>query len=231
MRLRGGVTKYIHRRALAGILPPLVEGRETKAEFSAAYTHLEPALLSAGEGNEVNSDSPLDPRGVAAVHQLYRDTAIDERGHGGIWGIYVTILIITLNCAMRKRNETMTEHSANLTAKTAYQRPELKVYGSVRNLTGGSSGSMNDGTGIFTIMMGMMSDPRAKENIVEVGRHPAGFGLYLFDYKAEFVAIGGAGRKFGVMADEVARIAPEAVMVGADGYQRVDYAQLGIVLH
>ncbi len=32
-----------------------------------------------------------------------------------------------------------------------YRRPELKVYGSVRNLTGGSSGSMNDGTGIQTL--------------------------------------------------------------------------------
>lgn len=32
-----------------------------------------------------------------------------------------------------------------------YRRPELKVYGSVRNLTGGSSGSMSDGTGIQTI--------------------------------------------------------------------------------
>ena len=33
---------------------------------------------------------------------------------------------------------------------STYSRPELKVYGSVRNLTGGSSGSRNDGTGIMT---------------------------------------------------------------------------------
>jgi len=125
----------------------------------------------------------------------------------------------------------MTDNSPGSTARASYSRPELTVYGSVRNLTGGSTGSMSDGTGIRTIMMGMMSDPRAKENIVEVGRHAAGFGLYLFDYKPAFKEIGGEGRKFGVMADEVAKIVPEAIMVDANGYMRVDYAKLGITLN
>lgn len=124
----------------------------------------------------------------------------------------------------------MKDHSTDSNVVTTYRRPELKVYGSVRNLTGGSSGSMSDGTGSRTLAMGMISDPRAKENIVEVGTHPAGFGLYLFDYKVEFQGEN-TGRQFGVMADEVARVAPDAVMTDENGYMRVDYAQLGIVLH
>lgn len=44
----------------------------------------------------------------------------------------------------------MTKSTEVNTAKL-YCRPELKVYGSVRNLTGGSSGSMSDGTGIMTL--------------------------------------------------------------------------------
>jgi hypothetical protein len=115
--------------------------------------------------------------------------------------------------------------------KASYSRPELTVFGSVRNLTGGSVGSMSDGSGTLTLAMGMISDPRAKENIVQVGTHPAGFGLYLFDYKAEFLAEGGEGRKFGVMADEVRAIVPEAVLTDASGYMRVDYAKLGITLN
>jgi len=124
----------------------------------------------------------------------------------------------------------MTDNSTRSAGKASYSRPELTVFGSVRNLTGGSIGSMSDGSGTHTIAMGMMSDPRAKENIVEVGRHPAGFGLFLFDYKAEFLAEG-AGRQFGVMADEVAKIVPEAVITDKNGYQRVDYAKLGITLN
>ena len=42
-------------------------------------------------------------------------------------------------------------NSAAVKSASQYRRPELKVYGSVRNLTGGSSGSMNDGTGVMTI--------------------------------------------------------------------------------
>lgn len=44
----------------------------------------------------------------------------------------------------------MTKSTDANTAKL-YSRPELKVFGSVRNLTGGSSGSMQDGTGINTL--------------------------------------------------------------------------------
>jgi len=76
-------------------------------------------------------------------------------------------------------------------------------------------------------MMLTMSDRSLKQNIVQVGEHPIGFGLYLFDYKPEFVGFG-VGRQFGVMADEVERFVPEAVTVGAHGYRSVNYARLGI---
>ncbi len=110
------------------------------------------------------------------------------------------------------------------TGKTAYERPQLKVFGSVRNLTGGSIGDVGDAAGMNMVM----SDPRAKENIRQVGTHPAGFGLYTFDYKAEFQNTHGATRQFGVMADEVEAIIPAAVARDASGYARVDYAALGI---
>lgn len=69
-----------------------------------------------------------------------------------------------------------------------------------------------------------------KENVLRVGEHPAGFGLYLFDYKPEFSAFG-TGRQFGVMADEVEKIVPEAVTVGSHGFRTVNYALLGITRH
>ena len=114
-------------------------------------------------------------------------------------------------------------------AKLAYQRPSLTVYGSVRKLTGGASGFKNpDGSlpGTMTV-----SDPALKESAVRIGSHPAGFGIYLFDYKAEFQAAHGHGRQFGVMANEVERVAPEAVVVRADGYRAVNYSLLGITRH
>ena len=76
----------------------------------------------------------------------------------------------------------------------------------------------------------MNSDRTLKQNIVRVGTHPAGFGLYLFDYKPEFREAAGVGRQFGVMADEVEAVLPQAVVMHPDGYKRVDYALLGIDL-
>jgi len=121
-------------------------------------------------------------------------------------------------------------HGSQSCARKAYVSPELSVYGSVRNLTGGSSGKHNDGSGNHSGSL-PGSDRRLKENIVAIGDHPAGFGLYLFDYKEQFRDTHGHGRQFGVMADEVVCICPDAVSTGSDGYSRVDYVRLGVSRH
>ena len=114
-------------------------------------------------------------------------------------------------------------------AKLAYQRPSLTVYGSVRELTGAATGANGDGAVLN--MVTKASDPAAKENAVRIGTHPAGFGIYLFDYKADLRDAHGHGRQFGVMANEVEMVLPEAVMVRADGYRAVNYSMLGITHH
>lgn len=122
----------------------------------------------------------------------------------------------------------MTSSNEQRIAKRAYRTPALTVYGSVRELTGTKSGtSMGDAT---MKMSTEASDPAFKQNVVRVGDHPAGFGIYLFDYKPEFARFG-TGRQFGVMADEVEQIVPDAVSVDSDGYRRVDYAMLGVTRH
>jgi hypothetical protein len=109
--------------------------------------------------------------------------------------------------------------------KRAYTKPTLKIYGHVRQLTGSNAGST---MGDATTMMLPSSDRRVKRNIVRIGDHPLGIGLYLFDYDAERGARWGRDRQFGVMADEVEAVMPAAVSVGDDGYKQVDYAVLGI---
>ncbi|MEO6387294.1 MAG: tail fiber domain-containing protein [Croceibacterium sp.] len=114
-------------------------------------------------------------------------------------------------------------------AKAQYAAPTLTIYGSVRDLTGNNaSGSNADGGGM---QMNGASDPAFKENVVRVGEHAAGFGLYLFDYKPEFRDAFGHSRQFGVMADEVEQIVPEAVSVDDSGYRFVNYSLLGITRH
>lgn len=70
------------------------------------------------------------------------------------------------------------------------------------------------------------SDPRLKENVVEVGRDEVtGLTLYEFNY------IGQPGTRYrGVMADEVESKFPDAVQRDDLGYASVNYVMLGIEL-
>ena len=117
-------------------------------------------------------------------------------------------------------------------APKPYKKPRLTIFGQVARLTEGDqiSGNPDGSSGMAGNMgmMGMGSDRRLKENFREVGSHPFGFKLYLFTFKPEFRDKYGQGHQFGVMADDVERVMPEAVSVDPDGYRTVNYAMLGI---
>ena len=68
-----------------------------------------------------------------------------------------------------------------------------------------------------------------KENVVRVGEHSPGIGLYLFDYLPQHRDAWGHGRQFGVIAQEVEAVMPEAVQIHANGYRMVNYDILGIL--
>jgi hypothetical protein len=62
------------------------------------------------------------------------------------------------------------------------------------------------------------SDRRLKSNIVRVGDHPLGIGVYEYDIFGE--------RQRGVMADEVEKVMPSAVIGHPSGYKMVNYGKL-----
>lgn len=64
----------------------------------------------------------------------------------------------------------------------------------------------------------MFSDRRLKSDIVRVGTHKLGIGLY------EYTIFG--NRQRGVMADEVRTVMPEAVLPDESGFDRVNYSML-----
>jgi hypothetical protein len=116
-------------------------------------------------------------------------------------------------------------------AKRVYVSPVLTFHGTVANLTqAGSSGDTEDKKNgcinIFKPKACEKSDVRAKQDILRMGTHPTGVGLYLFRYRPPFTAQYGDGLYFGVMAQELLPVLPEAVSMDAQGYYAVDYALL-----
>ena len=68
------------------------------------------------------------------------------------------------------------------------------------------------------------SDARLKRDIVPVGHLANGIGLHRYRYHwSETLYVG-------VIAQDVARLVPDAVTTGAGGFLEVDYARLGIEL-
>lgn len=105
-------------------------------------------------------------------------------------------------------------------AKTAAGDWEGDIYNAraqqAANLQSGLFGL--GGAGLMGLGMAK-SDRRLKTNIVRIGTHPLGIGLYEYDLLGR--------RERGVMADEVVTVKPSAAMLYPDGYWRVDYSQLG----
>lgn len=126
---------------------------------------------------------------------------------------------------MRKEPDAGRDSTAAEPARKRYVKPKLTRYGAVQALTRSGLSTRNEGS---PTLRKVGSDPRLKENVVRVGTHPLGPGLYLFDYRAQHRDAYGHGRQFGVMADEVAAVQPSAVSTDAAGFLVVDYAALGI---
>lgn len=80
--------------------------------------------------------------------------------------------------------------------------------------TGSAAGNIMGG-------IGAMSDRRLKKNVKKVGSEK-GFDIYEFDY------IDGSGRFRGVMAQDVLKKVPEAVVTMANGYMGVLYDRIGL---
>jgi hypothetical protein len=65
-----------------------------------------------------------------------------------------------------------------------------------------------------------LSDRRAKTDIKKIGEAESGLNIYSFKIK------GDGKTQFGVMSDEVRKVAPDAVHRAPDGYDRVDYGKV-----
>jgi hypothetical protein len=89
-----------------------------------------------------------------------------------------------------------------------------------------TSGLMQLGGTLGAAAIMAPSDIRLKENIKAIGYLPNGLPVYEYEFKPEFKHIGGEGKHIGVMAQEVEKVMPEAVIEHPDGYKMVNYGAL-----
>lgn len=104
----------------------------------------------------------------------------------------------------------------------------LQAGGLVAN-TGQRSTSNSQGGGPSTLgsvastvggLAAIFSDPRLKTDVQKLGTRPDGLGVYSYRY------LGSLKRVIGVMADEVARLRPDAMGPTVKGFATVNYGAL-----
>jgi hypothetical protein len=83
-------------------------------------------------------------------------------------------------------------------------------------LHGGGGGGGAGGGG------GGWSDRRLKRDIARLGRSPSGLPVYSFQY------VWGGPRYVGVMAQDLLKLRPDAVILDESGYYKVDYARIDV---
>lgn len=120
-----------------------------------------------------------------------------------------------------QRSSQRPQRSVARVHRQSMSRPRGNVHrsfgGGGRSFGGGGRGGFRGGG-----RGGRRSDIRLKHDIVLLGRLGNGLGWYRFAYN------GGSRTYVGVMAQEVQKVEPAAVMRGRDGYLRVDYEKLGL---
>ena len=114
-----------------------------------------------------------------------------------------------------------------VTSGTTTERNPMGTLGAVLGGAGNmltGFGAIGQGGGFGSIFG--KSDARLKENIRSLGQ-VGDFNLYEWDWNEEGIAAGaGDDPTYGVIAQEVEKIRPEYVVMGDDGYRRVNYGAI-----
>lgn len=122
----------------------------------------------------------------------------------------------------------------NFGLTTAGNQGNLRT-GEAAAAAGGIAGSANargaSAKGIMDLGLqiggAFMSDPLLKTNIQRKGTE-SGFNTYTWDWNDNALELGLSGSSFGVMADEVKAVMPEAIKMHDSGYMMVNYDMIGV---
>ena len=97
IRRRGREDKFVHRRALADILPLNIRQRTTKAEFSVVYFDLDEEIgQMISQSLDPRFNSIAEASGAEITFEIYCSATIDTKNTHAVWGIYVVNMLLGL---------------------------------------------------------------------------------------------------------------------------------------
>jgi len=93
-------------------------------------------------------------------------------------------------------------------------------------LGGGAASPLSGAGAAISGITGFLSDSRLKKNIQKMFTRIDGITFYIWDWTDKAKKMVGDQPDFGVLAQEIKNIIPDAVSIGSDGFYRVDYGKI-----
>lgn len=231
------------QEAIMSRLEPSLQKNRVSTETQLINQGLRPGTEAYNNAIQLLGQQENDARTQAALQGINLDTSANAQGYnqalqGAQFGN--TAQQQALAQAIQQRQMPLNEITA-LMSGSQIQNPQFQAYqGSnvaaapifgatqaqgqaEQNTYNQQVASQNANTaGLFSLAgagaKAYFSDARLKSNIVKVGDHPLGIGIYEYDIFGN--------RERGVMAQELMQVMPDAVHQHPNGYFMVDYGRL-----
>ena len=230
--------------AIMSRLEPSLARNRVSTETNLINQGLRPGTEAYDNAARLLSESENDQRTQAALQGINLDTAANAQGYnqalqGGQFAN--TAQQQALAQAIQNRQMPLNEITA-LMSGSQIQNPQFGAY-SGSNVTAAPTfaatqaqgqaeqnnynqqvATQNANTAGLYSLAGSgvkalaLSDVRLKSNIVKVGNHPIGIGIYEYEIFGQ--------RERGVIAQELMQVMPDAVHQHPSGYLMVDYGRL-----
>ena len=228
--------------AIMSRLEPSLRRNRVSTETNLINQGLRPGTEAYDNAARLLGESENDQRTQAALQGINLDTAANAQGYnqalqGGQFAN--TAQQQALAQAIQERQMPLNEINA-LQSGSQIQNPQFAAYSGTnvnaapvfaasqaqgqadQNTYNQKVATQNANTaGLFNLAgagVKAFSDVRLKSNIVKIGNHPIGIGIYEYDSFGQ--------REQGVIAQELMQVMPDAVHQHPNGYLMVDYGRL-----
>ena len=228
--------------AIMSRLEPSLRRNRVSTETNLINQGLRPGTEAYDNAARLLGESENDQRTQAALQGINLDTAANAQGYnqalqGGQFAN--TAQQQALMQAIQNRQMPLNEITA-LMSGSQIQNPQFGAYSGTnvnaapvfaasqaqgqtdQNTYNQKVATQNANTaGLYSLAgagVKAFSDVRLKSNIVKIGNHPIGIGIYEYDIFGQ--------REQGVIAQELMQVMPDAVHQHPSGYLMVDYGRL-----
>jgi hypothetical protein len=229
--------------AIMSRLEPSLARNRVSTETNLINQGLRPGTEAYDNAARLLGESENDQRTQAALQGINLDTAANAQGYnqalqGGQFAN--TAQQQALAQAIQNRQMPLNEITAlmsgsqiqnpqfgaysgsNVTAAPTFAATQAKGQAEQNNYNQQVATQNANTAGLYSLgaagAKAFFSDIRLKSNIVKVGNHPIGIGIYEYDIFGQ--------RERGVIAQELMQVMPDAVHQHPSGYLMVDYGRL-----